>query len=77
MELLIDILLFPIWCVFGLVWFTLIVGGFIFWVFMLIDLINRPETDFSGKNDKIAWVLVLALTGILGAAIYYFKVKKS
>lgn len=77
MDLLIDIILFPIWCVFGMLWFALVIGGLIFWVLMLIDLINRSDSSFKNKNDKIVWVVLLALTGFIGALIYYFKVKRT
>ena len=39
---------------------------------MLIDCVKR---DFKNDNEKIAWVLVIALLGFLGAAVYYFAVK--
>jgi sterol desaturase/sphingolipid hydroxylase (fatty acid hydroxylase superfamily) len=39
-----------------------------FWIWMLIDAINNePQTG----NDRIIWVLVIALAQILGALIYY------
>lgn len=40
-----------------------------FWVWMLIDCVQRR---FPGENDKLIWVLLLALTGWIGALIYYF-----
>ena len=40
-----------------------------FWIWMLIDCIKNE--NISG-NEKIAWVLVIALTHFLGAAIYFF-----
>ena len=48
----------------------LIVGllGTVFWLWMLIDcLANEP----SG-NDKILWTVVILLTHLLGAILYYF-----
>ena len=44
----------------------------IFWIRMLIDSINRK---YKSENDKIVWVLVIVLLGLLGAIIYYFVVK--
>lgn len=46
--------------------------AFIFWVFMLVDCAKR---DFKNDNDKVVWIIVIALLGIIGAAIYYFVVK--
>jgi len=40
-----------------------------FWIWMLVDCIkNEPEEG----NDKIIWILVIALTGWIGALIYLF-----
>ncbi len=52
------------------------VVGIILWVIMLIDVIQREEKDFhsTGKDDKMIWLLVLLLTGYIGALIYYLMV---
>ena len=47
---------------------------FIFWVKMLVDCLKRK---FKNDNDKIVWTLVLIFTGLLGAGIYYFVIKKN
>lgn len=43
-----------------------ILGGFVFWVWMIIDCVTK-ETD---QNQKIVWVIVLALIGFIGAPLY-------
>jgi hypothetical protein len=43
--------------------------SFVFWIWMLVDCIKNE--NISG-NEKIAWVLVIALTHFLGAVIYFF-----
>lgn len=43
----------------------------IFWILMLIHALNHDV------KDKTVWVLVIIFTGILGAAIYYFIVKRN
>ncbi len=53
--------------------FGLFVFSFIFWLFMLIDCVKR---NFKEDSEKIVWVLVIIFTGIIGALIYYFVVKK-
>ena len=45
------------------------IGSFIFWLWSLIDCIRR---EFDGNNDKLIWVLVIVLTGVLGSLIYVF-----
>jgi hypothetical protein len=42
----------------------------IFWILMLIDCVKR-EVEY-----KPVWILVLLLTGCIGAVVYYFAVKR-
>ena len=45
---------------------------FVFWILMLIDCAKR---NFKKDNEKVIWIIVIALLGALGAVIYYFVVK--
>lgn len=45
--------------------FSLLMIGF--WIWMLIDCITK-ESDQG--NDKVVWVIVIALLGWIGALIY-------
>jgi hypothetical protein len=40
--------------------------GTIFWIWMLVDCATREPST----NDKIVWVLIIALTHWVGALIY-------
>jgi hypothetical protein len=43
--------------------------GTVFWIWMLIDCATKE----SGQgNDRVVWVVVIALTHLLGALIYFF-----
>jgi len=43
------------------------VGLIAFWIWMLVDCAsNEPSTG----NDKLIWILVIVLAGLLGALIY-------
>ena len=57
---------------FGLFVVVSIVGliSFIFWLMMLIHAIKKPI------GSKPLWLLLIIFTGILGAIIYYFAVKR-
>jgi hypothetical protein len=57
----------------------LVVGLFVLWLWMLIDCLKRPDDTFAygGNNAKLIWILVIILTGLIGALIYYFLVKKT
>lgn len=45
-----------------------ILGGFAFWLWMIVDCISH-ETD---PATKIAWLLVILLANVLGAPLYFF-----
>ena len=52
-------------CLFGLI----ALFGTIFWIWMIVDCAtNEPPNT----NDKLVWLLVIILTHLVGAAIYYF-----
>lgn len=49
--------------------FFLVVPGTGFWIWMLIDCATKePDTG----NTKVVWILIIVLTHLIGAAIYYF-----
>ncbi len=43
--------------------------AFLFWVWMLVDAVQNTHLD---QNQKLMWVLVIALTHFIGALIYFF-----
>ncbi len=49
----------------------------IFWLWMFIDCVQRPDNKFpaKGKNDKVVWAVTLLWLTILGALLYYVLVK--
>ena len=53
-----------------IVFFLVGVLAFVFWLLMVVDAIKRDI------EHKPVWILVLLLTGIIGAIIYYFAVKR-
>jgi prolipoprotein diacylglyceryltransferase len=60
-----EFIIFLIPCLFGL----LGLAATAFWIWMLVDC---AQNEPSEGNDKIAWILVIAVTSFIGAAIYYF-----
>ena len=60
------------WMVGGFVFFILFVVVFLFafWIWMLIDCLQRKKFE-----DKLVWVLVLILLNVIGAILYYLLVK--
>ncbi|RJQ52748.1 MAG: PLDc_N domain-containing protein [Actinobacteria bacterium] len=53
-----------------------VIGSLILWVLMLVDVINRDDSDFPdpGPNTKLLWLIVILLGGGVGALVYYFVV---
>ena len=47
----------------------LVLAGFAFWVWMIIDCATKEP---STGNDKIVWVIIIVFAQIIGAVIYYF-----
>ena len=64
------LLLIPL---FFLLIFGAAIGSLIFWILMLVDVAKR---NFDNPNDKPVWILIVALTGVIGAFIYYFVIRK-
>lgn len=62
--------------IFFLIFLAFVIGvlGFVFWVFMLIDAAKRKDLS---DGERIAWILIIAFIGIIGAIVYYFAVKLS
>ncbi len=54
----------------GLIFFTIGIFVFVFWLKMLIDAIKNE------KEDKTMWVLLIIFLHVLGALIYYFVKKR-
>lgn len=44
-------------------------GMFAFWIWMLVDCATKESNQ---GNDKIVWIIVIALTNWIGALIYFF-----
>ena len=52
-------------------WNLMIVLGIlasIFWVWMLVECAVKEINN----SDKVTWVIIIALTGCIGAIVYYF-----
>jgi len=62
---------------FGGALFIVAVVAVVFWLWMLIDCLQRPDKSFpvKGTSEKLVWVVVLLVASILGAVLYYLLVK--
>ena len=48
-------------------WFIFGIGGFILFLWALIDVIRR---EFPNQNEKILWIVLIILIGWLGPILY-------
>jgi Phospholipase_D-nuclease N-terminal len=58
---------------FGLASMELLIIGFAllavpFWIWMLVDCATNEED----QNQKIVWVIIIAVVGLIGAPLYFF-----
>jgi hypothetical protein len=57
--------------VFAALFLLVAILGVVFWISQLIDLMQRPDEDFPGSNDKMIWALVIVFGSVLGALVYH------
>jgi magnesium-transporting ATPase (P-type) len=51
--------------------FVLTIAASIFWIMMIIHAASKPI------ENRPMWIVILVLTGLLGAIVYYFVVKRN
>jgi len=57
--------------IFGLIFAIIGIAAFVFWIVALVDAIKVPNDADYRAGNKVIWVLVVALTGAIGAIIYW------
>lgn len=55
---------------FVLLFGTLFIGGFVLWIWTLVDAIRVPHDSMYRAGTKLVWVLVIVFGGIVGSIIY-------
>lgn len=45
---------------------------FVFWLWMLIDAIQKPSLS---SNERLIWILVIIFLPCIGSLIYFFVAK--
>jgi len=49
---------------------TIGLGGFVFWVYAIIEIIS---SEYKNDTDKIIWFLLVFFLPFIGTIIYYFS----
>jgi phospholipase D-like protein len=50
----------------------IVVLGTIFWIWMIIDVVQVPDDSMFKAGNKLVWILIIVFTQFIGAAIYWF-----
>lgn len=53
----------------GIVFLLVLLAASVVWVVALIDAVRAPEDGFR-RGSRLLWVLVIALTHLIGAVLY-------
>jgi len=55
--------------IFPLLFLVIGIGGTVLWIWMIVDCATKEPSE---GNDKLVWMLVIVLAGLIGALIYLF-----
>jgi Phospholipase_D-nuclease N-terminal len=51
--------------------FVIGIGAFVVWILALVDAAKVPDDSMYRAGNKLTWILVIVLAGVIGAIIYY------
>lgn len=43
----------------------------VFWIWAIVDVVKVPDDSMFKAGNKLIWVLVIVLAGVIGAIIYF------
>ena len=56
---------------FGVI-FALAIGANVLWILTLVEVARMPDAQYrAARTDKTTWIVVVALTGIIGVIIWW------
>jgi uncharacterized membrane protein len=53
-----------------LIFLAIGIAAFAFWIWAIVDVVKVPDDLMFKAGNKLIWVLVIVLTGLIGAIIY-------
>jgi len=54
----------------GVAFLLVLLGFLVFWVWSLVDAIRVPDDSAFRAGTKTIWVVVIAVTGLIGSVVY-------
>jgi hypothetical protein len=54
----------------GVAFLLVLLGFIVFWVWSLVDAIRVPDDSAFRAGTKTIWVVVIAVTGLIGSVVY-------
>ena len=54
----------------GVAFLLVLLGLLGFWVWSLVDAVRVPDDSAFRAGSKVIWVIVIALTGLIGSVVY-------
>ena len=54
----------------GMAFLAVLLGFIVFWVWSLVDAIRVPDDSAFRAGSKVIWVIVIAVTGLIGSIVY-------
>ncbi len=62
-----------IFSLFFLAFFGLWAFSIVFWILKIVEVVRIPDFQYrAAQTEKIVWVLVVVLAGVIGALIWQF-----
>jgi hypothetical protein len=46
------------------------IGAFAVWIWALVDAVKVPDDSMYKAGNKLVWILVIVLAGVVGAIVY-------
>ena len=53
-----------------LIFLAIGIAAFAFWIWAIVDVVKVPDDSMFKAGNRLIWVLVIVLTGLIGAIIY-------
>jgi hypothetical protein len=50
--------------------FILGLAAFALWIWAIVDVVRVPDDSMFKAGSKLVWVIVIVITGVIGAIIY-------